>query len=297
MLGLRLALGAIALMAVLTACMGGLAIVDFDGSNEKPTLELTLGGKGAYWEAMANGARAAAEKRQAALVIGEGVSEDCQATLAILGTSESASCGGDQVPSEHLFHVGIANYAAGRICAHYAAQHTQPGSKVVALVDDPDHSTCRVRLQGFRDTLRYFEADGEAQPKRRVEVVVIRGELAAVAKQHAGAAVVIDFTGGSAAALQQSFAPIPADARPLLISFDHSEAALAAIETGELAAVVTHDPYICGFQAVDRLVMCHRSDLVGRPAAGRGCIHVPAQLVERGALAEFRSALKTAALN
>lgn len=294
MLGLRLALGAIALMAVLTASMGGLAIVDFDGSNEQPTLELTLGGKGAYWEAMANGARAAAAKRHAALVVGEGVSEDCQATLAILGTSESASCGGDQVPSEHLFHVGIANYAAGRVCAHYAAKHSQPGNTIVALVDDLDHPACRARLQGFRDTLRYFEAD-DGQPKRGVEVVGTTGNWAALAKQHAEATVVVDFTGGSAATLQQSFAHLLADSRPLLVSFDNSEAALAAIETGELAAVVTYDPYICGFQAVDRLVMVHFSDLMGRPAAGKGCIHVPAQLVERGTLAEFRSAMKIAA--
>lgn len=305
MLGLRLALGAIALMAVLTASMGGLAIVDFEGSDKKPTLELTLGGEGAYWEAMANGARAAANRRHAALVVGENLSEDCQATLAILGSSESASCGGDQIPSEHLFHVGIANYAAGRICAHYAARHSKAGGTIVALVDDPDYSTCRARLQGFRDTLRYFEDDGGAQSNRHVEVVTIAGDgseqqagdLAATAKQYPDAAVVIDFTGGSADALQKSFARGPSSSQPRLVSFDHSEAALAAIETGELAAVVTHDPYICGFQAVDRLVMYHRSDLLGRPAAGRGCIHVPAQLVERGTLAEFRSALKTAVSN
>jgi ABC-type sugar transport system substrate-binding protein len=76
------------------------------------------------------------------------------------------------------------------------------------------------------------------------------------------------------------------------VSFDSSEASLAAIETGELAAVVAHDPYQCGYQAVDRLVMYHRSDALGRPASGRGCINVPAQLVERGTLAEYRSGLK-----
>lgn len=304
MLGLRLALGAIALMAVLTASIGGLAIVDFERSSEKPTLELTLGGEGPYWDAMANGARAAAERRQAALVISEGFSEDGQATLAILGTSESASCGGDQAPSEHLFHVGIANYAAGRACAQYADRRSEAGSTIVALVDDSDHSPCRARLQGFLDTLRYFDDDGGFPLKQRVEVVAItgdgsehqEGDLTAIAKQHADAAIVIDFTGGSAGALQKSFAHGHSNVRPQLVSFDPSEAALAAIETGELAAVVTHDPYVCGFQAVDRLVMFHRSELVARPAAGRGCIYVRAQLVERGTLAEFRSALKIAAM-
>ena len=295
MLGLRLAFGAIALMAVLTASMGGLAIVDFEGSNEKPTLELTLGGEGAYWEAIANGARDAADKCQAALVIHEGVNEECQATLAILGSSESASCGGDRVPSAHLFHVGIANYAAGRVCAHYAAQHSKGGNTIVAVVDDPSRSTVRAQLQGFRDTLRYYEDERGNQPNRNIVVVAMAGDATAVATSHPHTTVVIDFNGGSAAALQKSFAHIPTDSRPRLVSLDHSEAALAAIDTGELAAVVTHDPYICGFQAVDRLIMFHRSDLLGRPAAGKGCIHVPAQLVERGTLAEFRSALKIAA--
>ena len=303
MLGLRLALGAIAMMAVLTASIGGLAVMDFDGSKEAPTLELTLGGDGAYWDAVANGARAAAAQRGVQLSVLEGIEPDGHAMLAIVGAGETASCGGEEMLSPHLFHVGMANYAAGRICAHYAAKHAAVGSKIVALIDTTPDSTSEPRLQGFRDTLRYYEGEGESRRQWQVEVIPIAGDaveqevtdLAAIAAQHADAALVVDFTGSVAAALTTSFKSDSSRPQPRLVTFDRSEASLAAIETGDLAAVITHNPYDCGYHAVDRLVMFHRSDLWGRPAAGRGCFHVPAQLVERGTLAEFRSSLKIAA--
>lgn len=277
MLGLRLALGAIALMAVLTASIGGLAVVDFAGNDETHNLALTLGGDGSYWDAVASGARAAA---------------DGCATLAIVGGDESASCCGGESQSPHLFHVGIANYSAGRLCAHYAAKHVAAGGKIVALIDNSDDSPSQPRLQGFSDTLRYYEGNGQSQRQWRVEVIPIVDDLSNAVAQHADAALVIDFTGGSAAALLECFPGVAADQRLRLVSFDSSEASLAAIETGELAAVVTHDPYQCGYQAVDRLVTYHRSDLIARPSRGKGSILVPAQVVERGTLAEYRSRLK-----
>lgn len=292
MLGLRLALGAIALMAVLTASIGGLAVVDFDGNDESVALVLTLGGDDLYWDAVTNGAKAAAVRCGVKLSVSERAAADGFATLAIVGDDESASCCGEATRSPHLFHVGIANYSAGRICAHYAAKHVAVGEKIVALIDDANDSPSQPRLQGFRDTLRYYEGNGQSQERWRIEVVSIVNDLSTAAIQHADAALVIDFTDGSAAALKESFPGKSADQRSRLVSFDSSEASLAAIETGELAAVVAHDPYQCGYQAVDRLVIYHRSDALGRPERGRGCINVPAQLVERGTLAEYRSGLK-----
>lgn len=305
MLGLRLALGAIALMAVLTASIGGLAVVDFDGNEETVNLVLTSGGDGLYWDALANGARAAAARRGVQLSVREGVVAEGCATLSIVGADESASCCGGAILSPHLFHVGMANYSAGRLCAHFAAKHVAVGGKIVVLTDSLDNSPSKARLQGFRDTLSYYEGDGTSRKQWRVEIIPIVDvasehevdDLATAGARHADAALVFDFTGGSAAVLVKSFPAGASDQRSRLVSFDSSEASLAAIETGELAAVVTHDPYQCGYQAVDRLVMYHRSDLLGRPAKGRGCIHVPAQLVERGTLAEYRSGLKTAAAN
>ena len=292
MLGLRLALGAIALMAVLTASIGGLAVVDFAGNEETPQFVLTLGGEGSYWDAVVRGARAAAARRGVQLSVSESDRADGCATLAIVGGDESASCCGEETKSPHLFHVGIANYSAGRLCAHYAAKHVAAGGKIITLIGDSDDSPSQPRLQGFSDTLRYYEGEGQSQKPWRVEVVPIANGLSNALAQHADAALVIDFTDGSAAALQKCFHEESADKRPRLISFDSSEASWEAIETGELAAVVTHDPYQCGYQAVDRLVMYHRSDLIARPSRGKGSILVPAQVLERGTLAEYRSRLK-----
>ncbi len=264
MLGLRVALGAIALMAVLTASIGGLAVMDFDGSEETLTLELTLGGDGAYWDAVANGARAAAVRRGVQLSVLEGIDPTGHATISIVGAEESASCGGGELLSPHMFHVGMANYAAGRTCAHYAVKHATVGSKIIMLVDGAANSASAARLQGFRDTLRYYEGDGQSQRSWQLEVIAVDHAdqvIYDLAAQHADAALVVDFTGGSAEALQNAFHGNPRGRQPQMVTFDQSAASLAAIETGELAAVMTHDPYQCGHQAVDRLVVCHRGDL------------------------------------
>jgi ABC-type sugar transport system substrate-binding protein len=290
-------------MAVLTASMGGLAVMDVDGSEATIQVELRLGGVGDYWDALANGARDAAASRGVEMTVAEEIEPAGCATLTIHSDGETASCGGDAILSPQMFHVGMANYAAGRLCAHYAAKHAVAASKIVVLIDSSPNSAAASRLQGFRDTLRYHESAGQSQGAWQVEVVSIIGDAASleltdlekVATEHADAEIIFDFTGGPAEWLHESFRRGETPQQPRLVTFDQSETALEAIETGDVAAVVAHDPRQCGYHALDRLVVFHRSDLLGRPAAGCGFIHIPAELVERGTLAEFRSSLKIAA--
>lgn len=302
MLSLRLAFAAIALMALLTASTGVLAIVEIEGDEPQLSIDLTLGGDGPYWEAVANGARDSAAHRGVELAIRDDIEPSGRALLSIVGAEETASCGGDVGMAPPMFHVGVANYAAGRLCAHYAAKNVPTGRGILLITDGAAQSPAEARLQGFLDTTRYYDDDDRSRHPWTVAIVAIahgsgndQRELAAAIKKHGEAALIIDFTGRPVAELQNSSVDRGRNAMPRLLTFDQSQAALAAIETGDVAAVVTHDPYQCGFQAVDRLIMFHRSDLLGRPAAGKGFIHVPAQLVERGNLAEFRSSLKLAA--
>lgn len=302
MLGLRLAIGSIALMAVLTASVGGLALVDFDG-NETPTfVELRLGGDGPFWDAVANGAKQAAEKRGANLFVLPSESNSTGVgTLSISGVDGTASCGGDAAEPGRLLHIGMANYATGRVCAQFAASKLQSGDRIVAIVDRRDDSPTAPRLDGFRDELQRYRAK-DRRLKWELEVVDVGGAsrqrretLSEYAETCGDAAMAIDFTGGPAADLAVLDQSQQGGGRPLVVSFDRSEAALAAIETGAVAAVVTHDPFQCGFLAVDRFVVFSRSDAMSRPAAGCGHIFVPPQLVEPGTLAEYRSSLKIAA--
>lgn len=306
MLGLRLALGAIALMAVLTASVGGLAVMDFHGSEAATQIELRLGGVGEYWDALANGAREAAAQRGVDLTVSDEIEPAGFATVTILGDDETASCGGKATLSPtQMFHVGMANYAAGRVCAHYAAKHAPAASKILVFIDGASSSPATSRLQGFCDTLRHYKPDAQSPERWQLEVVSVAGDASArkldfsegEAAGHADAAMVFDFTGRPAELLCESLRRSEQSPQPRIVTFDHSEAALEAIETGNVAAAITHDPHQCGFHALDRLVMYHRSDLLGRPAAGRGFIHVPAEIVERGTLAEHRSRLKIAAVN
>jgi ABC-type sugar transport system substrate-binding protein len=304
MLGLRLALGAIALTALLTASVGGLAIVDFDGRQPEVTVELLLGGVGPYWDALAEGAEAAAVDRGVKLIVrNAGAGAHGQARLTILGDHRSATCSGEPNSSAHTLHVGVANYASGRVCGQYAAQTLANGSEVLLLVDPSAGNASAHRVQGFNDTLRYYQSVGRPLFQVRTESISAaddvpaadeRGsDLTAVARRSSRADLVIDFTGRPAKELSDAFGGGSPGNRPRLVTLDQSEAALAAIETGELAAVLAHNPRQCGFMAVDRLVSFQRGGELEQPAAGKGVIYIPAQLVQRGTLAEFRSSMKT----
>lgn len=308
MLGLRLALGAIALMAVLTASIGGLAIVDFDGSEAETTIELQLGGVGPYWEALTQGAATAAAHRGVLLNVKKsGAEGDGQARLTILGGDQSATCSGEPGQSPQTLHVGMANYAAGRTCGQYAAGTLEQGDEIVLLIAPSAGDALAHRLQGFQDTAQYYQTEGRPLFKVRIESISNSndvpaidqrgGDLQAVAQRSSGADMVVDFTGRPAKELSNAFGAGLAGNRPRLVTLDQSEAALAAIETGELAAVIAHNPHQCGYLAVDRLVSFHRGGLLEQPAAGKGFIHIPAQLVQRGTLAEFRSSMKLTATN
>ena len=82
---------------------------------------------------------------------------------------------------------------------------------------------------------------------------------------------------------------------PQLVTFDQSDAALELVELGKIAAVVAHDPHLCGYLAVDRLAYFHAAGALARPAEGKGHIYVPTTIVRPGEVAEFRASLKQAA--
>src|SRR5690606_24552779 len=86
--------------------------------------------------------------------------------------------------------------------------------------------------------------DGESPARLRRIAEKVRGE---------GVPLVIDFTNAAVEPLLRAFDAASPSERPRVIAFDSSDRALEAIETGELFAIVSPDPFQCGYQAVGRV--------------------------------------------
>ena len=302
MIGLRLALGAIAVMALMTAGMGGLAVLDYQTSATQRSMTLLAGGDSTYWRALAAGAQAAAAEQGIELTIGwPPAHEDRCGRLSLAGTTGyTATCGNASHNAAQIFHVGEASFGAGRRCAEYVASLLQGGETILIIIDD----NCRAaepveRLQGFQQELKHPRRASQRGTAAQLEAVVVHlsaddvqaadRQISASISQHS-ARVVVDLRLGGAEELAAVVAEL-ADA-PQLVTFDQSDAAFKLMELGKIAAIVAHDPHLCGYLAVDRLAYFHEAGRLALPAEGKGHIYVPTQIVRPGEMAEFRASLK-----
>ncbi|WP_428304793.1 substrate-binding domain-containing protein [Lacipirellula sp.] len=303
MIGLRLALGAIAVMAVMTAGMGGLAVLDYQVSAPEHSMVLLTGGHSEYWQALATGAQAAADENGVDLSIAwPPAGETRCGKLSMAGSSGfTATCGYGPGGATQTFHVGEASFGAGRRCAKYVTSLLHDGDDVLLIVDNRCCALPIERLQGFQHAMKFWMGadpqSSQAKSKCIVKHLVTEGErtaaqqIAAAISRHSPR-VVVDLRLGAATELAAAVADLSDP--PLLVTFDQSEAALELVELGKVAGIIAHDPRLCGYLAVDRLAYFHSAEKLAFPAAGKGQLNVPAVIVRPGEVAEFRASLKQA---
>jgi ABC-type sugar transport system substrate-binding protein len=106
--------------------------------------------------------------------------------------------------------------------------------------------------------------------------------------------LVIDFAGVPVETWLKAFA-LRAGIRPRLITCAASESAFAAVEAGDVYAVIAPDPFACGYQAVDRLVLLLGRSYLEQPAEGRGSILMPPRVVRKENVASYRASFQTLA--
>ena len=305
MLGLRLMLGAIGLMGVMTAAAGALALVSSRAAAKAPAVVLQVDGVGSYWQALIGGAQDAADRIGSKLTVIQG----CQLThpetaaLSIVGGQLRATCGMDSEQGSVELHVGMANYSAGKECAKLAHELLPAGGKIVTIVDGDSTSPSAVRLQGFRDhwkKLKFRDGRGNflAVDFITEKIEPLNGQstedqMKLIVARHGDAALAFDFTGNPADHLKRAYAE--GEATPQLVSFDQSDAALKLVDTGELSAVVALDAYKCGYLAFERLVDLQSGSILAHPSQGKGFILLPPTIVRAGEVADYRATLPPSA--
>lgn len=292
-----------------------------------PKFVLVTSGQEAHQQAVAFGAQAAARELGVNLVVEQlspgslhgaaesmsGVSLEgingivvCQSAnmpmpLAVQSLAKKTNvitCGEDASPAYRLCHFGTGDYSAGRICANMVMQALPAGGRVVVLVDDAAQGRGSERLQGLRENLKGSDgADRRGQsPRFEIgECFEDYGHVGLCARnmrlgmaQRPDAVCVVDLGVRTA---RSGIGPLAAIAQATgvkLVTFDRSDAALTAVEAGDVFAVIGNDPFAEGYQAIHRLAsMCREGDL-SRPVPGKGTVNVPAAVVCQDNIAEYR---------
>jgi len=232
-----------------------------------------------------------------------------QAPLAVRELAEKTkvvTCGEDVWPLHRLCHVGTGAYSAGRICASVVKEALPSGGRIVVLVDDAARGPGAARLAGFRDKLNWIGGvrDPHDLPSQ-FEVVECLEDFGHVglcvrnmreaASLYPDATCIVDL--GDRAQGRSSIAALATTAVAAgvkLVTFDRSDAALAAVDAGSVYAVIGDDPYQQGYQAIDRLANFCREGEMSFPARGRGHVNVPASVVRQHAAAELGVQRRTA---
>jgi ABC-type sugar transport system substrate-binding protein len=312
MTGKRFAMLCCALVATVVGISLAAVMLSMPQLQAAPKLVLVTDAQDPYQQAEALGAEAAAEARGVELeilqlgdcdagtsaarlnslvhdgvngvVITQGVGE--RAPLAVRELAEKTkviTCGEDAWPSHRLCHVGTGDYSSGRMAANVARAALSGGGRVIVLVDDATRGAGAARLDGFRGSLRDYASWLEV-----VETFEDLGHVGLCARnmrratsQHADVTCIVDLGDRTKRSSAAVLARIAEDAGVKLITFDRSDAALAAVEAGSMYAVIGDDPFQQGYQAVDRLASFCREGEMSFPAPGRGHVHVPASVVRK----------------
>jgi ribose transport system substrate-binding protein len=315
----------------LAAVIGGsisIAMLSAPHGEQPLRLLLITSGSQAERRALAEGARAAAEEcgvelavrsidpssrasliEATASVIADGIhgaivsqaiSDDVVRELRkVSGVSKVITCGSEVASADRLIHVGTNQYSAGRLCGNLIKEALPTGGRIVVLVDDGDE-VASTRLTALQETL----ASQMTHQSPRWELVAelksgdsasdVERELELELQRHADVSCVIDLRRGASQGATAQAAAVAESHRVKFITFDQSAEALAAVETGQVYAVISDNAFGQGYQAVQHLAsICHGNEM-RMPAAAHGGVNVPVSIVRQGNVAEHRAQLAAA---
>lgn len=188
--GQRIALWAIAGVALLAAVGYNLTVFREPPPPPQVNIVFITGGSGPYWQRTVNGAKSAAEEYDAALTVempnvAEGIEEQTElledlrdksidgvavSPLDAEGQTELINAlakktflvtfDSDASDSQRQSHVGTTNYAAGRACARLVRDAIPDGGKIAVLVANSTKENIIDRKGSFQERIAQYADDG-----------------------------------------------------------------------------------------------------------------------------------------
>ncbi|RIK87444.1 MAG: hypothetical protein DCC67_01900 [Planctomycetota bacterium] len=320
-------------MAVLVIAAAYRAELESRPGGHKHRAVLVAGGADAHWRQVISGARAAARNAGLDLEIqlpgrgdlqklvrhdGRNPRDELAGMIVaaeVLGVEpfpaglpqnvKLITLGRDLAPDKRHCHVGPGDFAAGRLAASLLGEALPEGGAIVALA--PDDEPGRRQVCGLRHALGVLNrasprGDGAMRYVLESALIASSGSplpssLRKLIDSRPRTDVVIDFTAAPALSVLDALRSHPAAAEAELITLDNSDAALEGVERGDVFAVLAHQPYHVGYEAVAMLARMHRDGRLGTPAPGKGLINVCPRVVRQREAAAYRAAQQAHAMD
>jgi ribose transport system substrate-binding protein len=208
------------------------------------------------------------------------------------GATDVVRCSADADAADSILQVGTNQYSAGRICGNLIRRTFPQGGRVVVLVGDD--GVAATRLAALREALDWDAANESHQWELSVvrvgqSVGDLDSQLDDELEREPAVSCVVDLSHCTSKAVTALVAAAAEKLGAQFITFDSSAEALAAVETGQIYAVICDNAFDHGYQAVQHLVSICRGSYLRRPAPGHGNVFVPATIVRRGNVAEYRA--------
>jgi ribose transport system substrate-binding protein len=309
---------------IAVAAMGGSAWVVLPPPPDRPRVVLIAGGASPYWEALAAGARAAAQEDDIDLQVVSPPSEagvpDQSAALASIdvdhvhgvvfcpadATAHNAqinalaertfvmTCCTNAPDSNHVGHIGPGYYSSGSVCAELVREMLPAGGKI-AVLTGPCQSRQGERLNGLEGALRAGVASENPARwsivRERTERCIAErceNELQQLLAANPDVACVVCF-GPRQCEAAVDVLSAGNDRRIKIVAFDPNEAVLDDLAAGRLDAVLAVDPFELGRRAIDRMGVLFRGSWAQLPMAGAGADFVRPDVVTRETVAAYRA--------
>lgn len=213
----------------------------------------------------------------------------------------------DAPKTNRICHIGVDNYAAGRLAGKLVKEAIPGGGDVMLFVGALHLESAKLRRQGIIDEL----LDRAKVPGRYDgPKAVLKGDKYSIIGTGVDG---FDFRQAKALPVQaivdhpniQCMVGLFAYNPPLIrkavedagklkkikiVAFDEDFQTLDAIERGEMAATIVQDPYQYGFKSIETLYQLSKQDKSAIPKSK--FIEVPARMIRRVKVGPFRETLE-----
>ena len=319
---------ALAAAAIAAAVWYRKGAMNLEAPRAMGSVAVVTGGSSPYWQAVANGARAAGEDLGVAVKIftpeqDESVAEqtamlskldmngvsgvavspldaegqtpliDKIATQAVVVTFDS-----DAPESKRDTYIGTNNHSAGLRAARLVQEAIPDGGKVLVVLANLTKDNMIQRREGFEQTVAKAQSPGEnsAAEYDVIDFLVDEGNEAkcrelvvAALEAHPDLACLVGMNSYHGPLLVKLLEGNDRLGKIKLVTFDDDPKTLQGVEAGHIHATVVQDPYLYGYNAVEWLAKVCRGHEGLRPLdRSRSTFSVNTQSVRQENLADFR---------
>lgn len=311
-------------VAVGAALWYNLSVFSADPPGPKPKIAVVTGGSSPFWQLIGNGAKAAAEDLEVDLqLLMPEEDENTEQQLALLEKIDGKAVDGvalspldakgqtpiinalaenalvatvdsDAPDSKRHSYIGASNIAAGHICGELVKEALPEGGTIAVVVANLTKQNMIDRKEGFETSIaRAEEATYEVlgffsdEDTSKEESTI--GDLL---KQHPEVDCIVGMNAQHGPRILKVLKEKEKLGKIKVVAFDELEGTLAGVESGDIYATVTQDPYQYGYQSVKTLAELTNASEIQRPLPGASSItSISTRTVRQDDVAEFRTHL------